>query len=239
MDICSTRASPLHQVGMHGASNRDTHLCSPHNNSSVHLTTTYVRRTGPIINGMRSGWRTLQVSVLSSLTPAPTLPKWLCQEQRGSGLTASAPVSNVFTPAYTNVVWHLLRLVGMVQKNKPSTMLSSNVQSIDLPMECTAWRFWMTRNGMAAQHLPYQKHSPTLFKVIINNRSISHKDDLKCLGVLFDNKLRWKPHVQKVKTQLSRACGVHSKRKHYTTQSVSKVVYNALIYAYLNYSILS
>ena len=35
--------------------------------------------------------------------------------------------------------------VSVAQKNKPSTMLSSNVQSIDLPMDCTAWRFWMIR----------------------------------------------------------------------------------------------
>ena len=37
----------------------DTHLCSPHNNSSVYLTTTiYVRRTGRITNGRQSGWTT-------------------------------------------------------------------------------------------------------------------------------------------------------------------------------------
>ena len=58
------------------------------------------------------------------------------------------------------------------------------------------------------------------------------------LGVLLDNKLSWKPHVQKVKTQLSRACGMLSKLKHYTTPPALKVVYNSLIHPYLNYSIL-
>jgi len=51
--------------------------------------------------------------------------------------------------------------------------------------------------------------------------------NLKYLGVLLDNKLRWKPHVKKVKTQLSTACGVLSKLKHCTTQSVLKVVCNS------------
>jgi len=82
-----------------------------------------------------------------------------------------------------------------------------------------------------------QKHNPTSFKVIINNHSISPEDNLKYLGVLLDNKLSWKSHVQKVKTQLSRACGVPTKLKHYTTQTVLKVVYNSLIHPYLNYSI--
>ena len=49
----------------------------------------------------------------------------------------------------------------------------------------------------------------------------------------------WKPHVQRVKTQLSKACGILSKLKHYTTLPVLKVVYNSLIHPYLNYSILN
>ena len=73
----------------------------------------------------------------------------------GSGLTASAPMSGVSAPACTNGVWPPLRPVSMAQKNKPSTMLSSNVQSIDLPMDCMAWRFWTMRqpNGCST-HAP-------------------------------------------------------------------------------------
>ena len=59
------------------------------------------------------------------------------------------------------------------------------------------------------------------------------------VGVLLDNKLSWKPHVQKVKTPLSRACGILSKLKHYTSPPVLKVVYNSLIHPYLNYSVLN
>jgi len=73
LDICSTQRSPVHRVQTHGASNRDTHLYSPHNFSSVHLTITpYVQRIGRITNGMRSGRITPQDSAFSSVTPAPT-----------------------------------------------------------------------------------------------------------------------------------------------------------------------
>jgi len=61
-----------------------------------------------------------------------------------------------------------------------------------------------------------------------------HEDNLKYLGDPLDNKL-----VEKVKTQLSRACGVLTKLKHCATQSVLKVVYDSLIHPYLNYSILN
>jgi len=52
-------------------------------------------------HGMRSDWTTLRNSVLSSLTSAPTLLEQPFQGQRG--LTASALVSDVLTPAYTNM----------------------------------------------------------------------------------------------------------------------------------------
>ena len=39
-------------------------------------------------------------------------------------------------PVCTNGIWPPLRPVSVVQKNKPSTMLSSNVQSIDVLMVC-------------------------------------------------------------------------------------------------------
>jgi len=35
--------------------------------------------------------------------------------------------------------------VSVAQKNKPSTMLSPNVQSIDFRVDCTAWQFWTMR----------------------------------------------------------------------------------------------
>jgi len=78
----------------------------------------------------------------------PTLLEWSCQEQRGSGLTTSAPASDVSALVGTKGRWPLLRLVSVGQKMKPLTMLSSTVQSIDLPMESTAWRFWMMRQSI-------------------------------------------------------------------------------------------
>jgi len=63
------------------------------------MTTAEMRRSGRITDGMRIGWRALRDSIPSSSTPAPTLPEWPYQEQRGSDLTASAPVSDVSAPA--------------------------------------------------------------------------------------------------------------------------------------------
>ena len=87
--------------------------------------------------------------------------EWPSQEEPGSSSTASAPVSDISTPACTNGVWPPLRLVSVAQKNKPSTMSSSNVQSIDLPTDCTADGYGRWDNRMAAQHLPRNLAQPS------------------------------------------------------------------------------
>ena len=93
---------------------------------------TKVRCSGQINTGMRSGWTVTQNSILSSPKSAAILMEWPCQEQRGSGLTASAPVSNVSAADYTNGVWPLLWSAS-VAHNKPPIILSSN--------------FWTARPG--------------------------------------------------------------------------------------------
>jgi len=116
---------------------------------------------------------------------------------------------------------------------------SFNVLQTTVNLELCKIVHWLRANKLSLNYnktnfmlLTSRKHNPASFKVIINNHNISPKDNLKYLGVLLDNKLNWKPHVRKVKTQLSRACGILSKL-------VLKVVYNSLIHPYLNYSILN
>ena len=108
---------------------------------------------------------------------------------------------------------------------------SFNVIQTTVNLELCKIHNWLRANKLSLNYnktsfmlLNSQKRNPTSFNVVINNHSISPEDKLKYLGVLLDNKLSWKPHVQKVKTQPSRACGVLTKLKRYTTQSVLNVV---------------
>jgi len=121
-----------------------------------------------------------------------------------------------------------------------------NVLQTTVNLELCKIDHWLRANKLSLNYsktnfmlLTSRKHSPASFKVPINNHNISPEDNLKYLCVLLDNKLSWKPHVQMVKTHLSRACGILSKLKHYTTPPVLKVVCNSLIHPYLYYSILN
>jgi len=77
------------------------------------------------------------------------------------------------------------------------------------------------------------------FSISINHHPISKQSSLTYLGVILDDKLNWKPQIEKLVTQLSKSCGMLVKLKHYTNISVLKSVYFALFHSYLTYSILT
>jgi len=80
------------------------------------MTATYVRRCGRITNGMRSGRTAHKTPHFHPRhrhpPPGMTLPR-----SAGSGLTVSAPVSDVSAPVCTNGAWPPLRSVSVAQKN--------------------------------------------------------------------------------------------------------------------------
>jgi len=132
--ICTTQLPLVQQVGSTASQNQDTHLYLPHNNSSVHLTTTEVWHSGQITDGMWCSWRTLQDSLLSSLIPTSTFLEWPCKEQCGSSLTASAPVSDI-SALITQMGCGPSMACSVAQWNRLFTIMSFMVQSIDLLME--------------------------------------------------------------------------------------------------------
>jgi len=82
----------------------------------------------------------------------------------------------------------------------------SNVLQTTVKLELCKIDHWLRANKLSLNYnktnfmlLISRKHNPDSFIVTINNHTISPEDNLKYLGVLLDNKLSWKPHVQKVK----------------------------------------
>ena len=132
--------------GNAGLSKLDIHLYPLHNNSSVHLTTiTEVWRSGRGTDEMTKGWIALWDPVLSSPTSAPALldlPRTACVRIN----TLRTSVRHFHSCLHK---WSMAASANCECRAeyqvKPLTMLSFNVQSIDFPMDCTTWRFWMIR----------------------------------------------------------------------------------------------
>ena len=85
----------------------------------------------------------------------------------------------------------------------------------------------------------HYNHNNVNLSVSINYHPISKQSSLKYIDVILDDKLNWKPQIDKLVTYLSKSCGMLFKLKHYTKISVFKSVYFALFHSYLTYPILN
>jgi len=103
---------------------------------------------------------------------------------------------------------------------------------------------WLRANKLCINYsksnfMLMNNHKNINFSVSINHHPIPKQSILKYLGVILDDKLNWKPQIEKLVTQLSKSCGILFKLTHYTNISVLKSVYFALFHSYSTYSILN
>ena len=75
------------------------------------------------------------------------------------------------------------------------------------------------------------------FKIVIGNQEISQHKETKYLGVLIDEKLTWKNHLQKVRGKLASGCWALHRLKNYVNRQTLMMVYFGLIYQTLQYCV--
>ena len=69
----------------------------------------------------------------------------------------------------------------------------------------------------------------------MNNTTIERKQEVKYLGVLIDQKLTWKPHINYVKNKISKCMWALTKIRPYVNVPTMKLIYYSLAYSHLQY----
>lgn len=77
------------------------------------------------------------------------------------------------------------------------------------------------------------------FKLMMGENILKQVTSVKYLGVIMDEKMSWKNHIETIKTKLSRACNVVYKLRYIVPLKTLICVYYSLVYSHLNYAILS
>ena len=112
---------------------------------------------------------------------------------------------------------------------------------------------WLTANKLSLNvkktnyiiFHPYQKHLnyDVSIKILDNcvNKSFSleRKEYVKYLGVMIDNHLSWKHHINYVALKISRNIGILSKLRHFVSPKTLFGIYNSLIFPYLSYGLVA
>ena len=73
--------------------------------------------------------------------------------------------------------------------------------------------------------------------VILDNSPLQFKSSVKFLGVIIDNKLKFKEHIKTIKNKLSKNIGILSKVKYFVPHETLRNLYFSFLYPYLNYCV--
>ena len=65
------------------------------------------------------------------------------------------------------------------------------------------------------------------YNVTLGKHSLEQVDQIKYLGIILDNKLSWKPHIQHICTKLSRCFWALTRFRNYVDISTLKTVYHS------------
>ena len=75
-------------------------------------------------------------------------------------------------------------------------------------------------------------------KLYINNTRIEQVKEFNFLGLILDECLTWKSHIQKISSKISVVNGTLSRLKRILPTDILKIIYNALIQPHLNFGVL-
>ena len=82
-----------------------------------------------------------------------------------------------------------------------------------------------------------QKHLDKI-NVVINGIEIEHVPSFNFLGIMLDENLSWKSHIEMVGNKISKVTGILYRLKNVFPENVLFVLYNSLIVSYINYGLL-
>ena len=90
---------------------------------------------------------------------------------------------------------------------------------------------------------PYQKKTGAAINLrIFDNehkvfKYLERKNFVKYLGVLIDNNLSWKYHIDFIALKISKTIGIISRLRHFIPTSILLNIYRSLIYPYISYGL--
>ena len=96
----------------------------------------------------------------------------------------------------------------------------------------------LTINKDKTTYMITSKHKLThKFEIKVGSQLLSQHKESKYLGVIIDDKLTWKSHLQKARGKLASGCWALYRLKNYVNRQTLRMVYFGIIYQTLQYCI--
>jgi hypothetical protein len=102
---------------------------------------------------------------------------------------------------------------------------------------------WLSNNKLCLNYnktvymvLSKRRSKPNLDLTIDNNK-INETDNVRYLGLIFDNKLSWGPQILNISKKIASGCWAIANLRKYVDLKTLRTVYFALVYSHLHYGI--
>jgi hypothetical protein len=77
-----------------------------------------------------------------------------------------------------------------------------------------------------------------LLRLKYNNKDVVESKNVKFLGMIHDNTISWKKHIESLKGKLNKACYIIRKAKQYINSHAFKMIYYAFFLSILTYGLI-
>ena len=104
------------------------------------------------------------------------------------------------------------------------------VNKLSLNVKKTKFMVFYTQNKKITPFIPSLK---------IGGKSIERVKNFNFLGLTINEKMSWKPHINKISNKVSKYVGVLNRLKRYLPGHILKIIYVSLIQSNLNYSLMA
>ena len=115
-----------------------------------------------------------------------------------------------------------------------------------LNLELSKVSDWLAANKLSLNvgksnflHFHHGKSRKEILNIMIDDTEVKEKESTKYLGVMMDNKLNWKTHIQITQTKLSKGICILAKTRYFVTDKVMLNLYYSYFQSHLNYNILN
>ena len=146
---------------------------------------------------------------------------------------------------YINDMKNCSKILKFIQFADDTTLLfsSNNIAHLRNTLETEANKvfIWLAANKLIINltktysMLFTNKHGNLKLPLQIQNINIEEKSEFSFLGVIIDNKLTWKHHIQHITNKVSKSIAILRLLRHKFPKHILKTIYMSLIFSYINY----